>query len=243
MSYYELMAPEAYGRYNRKLMKIAGLKTAVYWSELLDIIVQVVRKKKFDAEGFFKIDRKYVEERTGLNIDDQLEIDSILENLKVLEHAPGENSKIKVMLSTMEQLIISDNIETMEISTKSTKLTQTQKRENKQAAIIISMKKLIQEKDLDLRLKYESWVESVYASGKGFLTKDKIQIFESMINEYTTDKQVKLLILQQAIMTGYTNPDWVIKAYEDTLHTSNKKTAQTLGTQRVSTAVNLDKKF
>ncbi|MBO7079745.1 MAG: hypothetical protein J6W64_08065 [Bacilli bacterium] len=83
MSYYELMASDSYGRYNRKLMKLAGLNTAVYWSEILDIIIHVVKKKKFDENGFFKIDRKYIEDRTGLEIEDQLDCDAILENLKV----------------------------------------------------------------------------------------------------------------------------------------------------------------
>lgn len=245
MSYYELMASDSYGRYNRKLMKLAGLNTAVYWSEILDIVIHVVKKKKFDENGFFKIDRKYIEDRTGLKIEDQLDCDAILENLKVLEHAPGETSKIKVMLSTMEQLIISDSNEISEISIKKTKLTKSQKAENKKNAVVLTMKKLIKEKDVDLRLKYEAWVDSVYASGKGFLTKEKIEIFENGINAFSSDKQVKLLILQQAIITGYTNPEWVIHAYETSTISNSKsnKSASTLGTQKVSTAVDTKKSF
>ena len=54
------------GRYNRKLVKLTNLNTAVYWSELLEIIEQVVRKKKFDDDGYFKLDRKYMEDQTGI---------------------------------------------------------------------------------------------------------------------------------------------------------------------------------
>lgn len=245
MSYFELMANDSYGRYNRKLMKLAGLKTAVYWSEILDIVIHVVKKKKFDVNGFFKIDRKYIEDRTGLEIEDQLECDDILENLNVLEHAPGENNRIKVSLSTMEQLIISDSVEIPEISSAKTRLSRSQKAENKKIAVISTMKKLIREKDVDLRLKYESWVDSVYASGKGFLTKDKIEIFENGINAFSSDKQVKLLVLQQAVLTGYTNPDWVIHAYETSAISNNKsiKSASTLGQQHVSVAVDTKKSF
>lgn len=241
MSYFELMASDSYGKYNRKLAKIAGLQTAVYWSEILDIVVQVVKKKKFDENGFFKLDRKYIEDRTGLNVDDQLYCDSVLENLQVLEHAPGETNKIKVMLSNMEHIIIDDNIEIPEITAKKTKLTKAQKAENKKNAVSFTMKKLLSETDVDLRVKYEAWVDSVYESGKGFLTKEKINIFESAINEYTKDKQIKLLVLQQAVLTGYTNPEWVINAYEKSI--PKPKTPNTLGQQRVSVAVNPNKSF
>ena len=45
MAYYDVLSPAAYGRFNRKLVKMTNLQTAVYWSEILDIITRVVKKQ------------------------------------------------------------------------------------------------------------------------------------------------------------------------------------------------------
>ena len=83
MAYVDVLSPSSYGRFNRKLAAIAGLPVAVYWSAILEVSTKVVKKKKYDEDGYFKLDRKYVEEITSIGLEDQLDCDAVLSNLKV----------------------------------------------------------------------------------------------------------------------------------------------------------------
>ena len=98
MAYVDLVSSDGYGRYNRKFARLVGITAAVYWSEILDISTKVVKKKKFDDEGYFKVDRKYIEERTALTVEEQLDCDSILTNIGVLEVQAAETNMIRVQL-------------------------------------------------------------------------------------------------------------------------------------------------
>lgn len=66
MAYVDLMSPEAYGQYNIKLATLTSLHVAVYFSYILKISDRVKTKARFDDEGFFRLDRKYVENKTTL---------------------------------------------------------------------------------------------------------------------------------------------------------------------------------
>ena len=48
-------------RLNKKLVKIVGFEVAAYWSELQSILKQVVKKQTMDEQGFFTLDREFVE--------------------------------------------------------------------------------------------------------------------------------------------------------------------------------------
>lgn len=236
MSYYEILAGDAYGRFNRKLARLTTLEVAVYWSEILDIIPHVVKKQTYDDKGFFKLDRQYIEDRTCIQLEDQLMYDSILENMQVIERDPGDSTRILVKLEVMAAILADDNIKKLDLPKNKTKVSRTQAAANKKAAILQTMKKCVSESDEELRNKYESWVDSVYAAGK-FLTKAKIQVFESAINTFTQDLKVKSDLLDLGIQTGWDNAEWIINKYKSPV-VSSKPAATVIGTpQKVATSV------
>lgn len=243
MAYIDILSPDAYGRYNRKLSRLTNLTVAVYWSEILDISTKVVKKKKYDEEGFFTIDRKYVEERTTISLNEQLDCDAILHNLGVLDVNELDVCKIRIKLAEMVQILADDHTQEVLAAKKKTKVNKTQAAANKTAGIIITMKKCLSESDPDLRSKYEEWIEAVYAA-KRFLTKAKIKIFEDAINAYSTDKQVKLGLIDAGILSGYDTPEWVINRYQSS-NRSVPNTVVHLPEQKVATAdtVNTDLPF
>jgi hypothetical protein len=59
-------------RLNKRLVKIAGFEVAAYWAELQSVLKQVVKKQTMDEQGFFLLDRSYVERETTLTISKQL---------------------------------------------------------------------------------------------------------------------------------------------------------------------------
>ena len=71
-------------RLNKKLVKIVGFEIAAYWSELQSILKQVVKKQTMDEQGFFTLDREFVERETTLTIAKQLKCEEKLVSLGVI---------------------------------------------------------------------------------------------------------------------------------------------------------------
>ena len=60
-----------YVSYNVRLAHILDLPTAVYVSELININRKAIEKEKLKGDGFFKLDRNYIELRTTLKKEEQ----------------------------------------------------------------------------------------------------------------------------------------------------------------------------
>lgn len=228
MAYYDVLSADSYGRFNRKLAKLTNLQTAVYWSEILDIITKVVKKKKFDDQGYFKLDRKYVEERTSINLDSQFECDSVLEKLAVLQRHEADPNLIKVELATMEQILITDDVKQLDLPKNIVKRTATQKVADKKAAILMMLKNHIKETDSELQTAYKNWIDVTY--DKGMCKTAQVQLFIDTINKFTADKNVKLKLINIAISLSYKVADWAINKYTADNHLA-------LGVQKTSTGV------
>lgn len=222
MPYINAISPDAYGQYNRTLAKQLGLPAAVYASEILDISAQVYKKGKFSADGFWKLDRKYLEDRTTLTPEQQEEVESILVALEILDKQ-GKN-QLRFRLDKLFNILSGDvTISEEQLSVLCEKKPKLTKKE----AILLSLKKCINEPDPDLHLAYENWLDVVYE--KGVCKKVQIESFINDINNYTTDKATKLAILKVATQAGYKVAEWCFTK------TRTGKTAATLPTQKIST--------
>lgn len=239
MAYVDILSPDAYGRFNRKLAKLTSLVVAVYWSEILDISNRVVKEQLFDDEGYFNVDRNYIRERTTVGVNEQMESDSVLENIGILEVNENNPDMIRVKLETAISILVDDDFKLNKTAKKRIGISKVQAAENKKAGIIANMKKCIREEDESLRSKYEAWVESVYAGGH-FLTKALVQTFEDRLNGYTSRRAIKADILDLACATGYNNFEWVLSRYEST---AKKNTASRLAEQKISNGVKTDINF
>lgn len=213
-TYVDLVAGDSYIQVNKKMIYLVGLVAATYWAAILNIIVKVKKKNAVDDNGYFTIDRQYIKDTTQILVEDQLDCDTILQTLGVLEINQQDSNKLGIKLKEYTEILINDNIKQLSCLKKVAKVTRAQKTQNKQGAIIFKMKTLIMEPDQELRLLYESWIDSVYAS-KRFLTKAKIQLFENKINEHAKSKEDKKKILEKAIQTGYTEADWLFNSYNN----------------------------
>ena len=82
----ELLASDNYVCYNRRLAEILGVKAAIYLSEILNINEKAFRKKAFDEDNYFDLDRDYFTKRTALTTDEQLEIEANLVKLQIISN-------------------------------------------------------------------------------------------------------------------------------------------------------------
>jgi hypothetical protein len=193
-------------RLNKKLIKVAGFEVAAYWAELQSILKQVVKKGTADEQGFFILDRDFMEWETTLTVNKQLKCDEKLLELGVMLKDPGNPNRISIAVNGMVAVI------TDEDTTKLKKTSSVKKDEKaaKIAGIKSTMKKAILETDLEVRAAYERWIDGMIDAANCRFTKAVVQTFEKTVTEYTTDKNLRLKIIEIATASSLRDATWAI---------------------------------
>jgi hypothetical protein len=206
--------------FNIKLAHIVGLKTALYWSVLVDALFQAKKKNKVSEDGYFVLDRKYVYAMTTLTTPEQKECEKILTSLGYLENGTKTNS-IRVDVGGIVKLITDDDEKQIEqIKNLVSKIVDVDKDAQKAEGISKNLKSRITETDLDIAEALYGWVDSLEGKANG----KTVEIFQAELNKYTRDKKVKLELIRRATVMGYRDISWVINAYEREVgKTSNSK--------------------
>jgi hypothetical protein len=193
-------------RLNKRLVKIAGFEVAAYWAELQSILKQVVKKQAADEQGFFILDRDYMERETTLTVNKQLKCDDKLISLGVMLKDEANPNRLAIAVNGMVAVI------TDEDTTKLKKSTAVKKDEKaaKIAGIKANMKKALLETDIELRSAYERWIDGMVDAANCRFTKAVVQLFEKTVTEYTTDKNTRLKIIEIATVNSYRDATWAI---------------------------------
>lgn len=193
-------------RLNKRLIKVAGFEVAAYWAELQSVLKQVVKKQAADEQGFFVLDRDYVERETTLTVAKQLKCDEKLMSMGVMLKDATNPNKIAIAVNGMVAVI------TDEDTTKIKKSSAVKKDEKaaKIAGIKTTMKKAILEPDPQVRAAYERWVEGMIDAANCRFTKAVVQLFEKTVTEHTPDKNLRLKIIEIATVNSYKDATWAI---------------------------------
>lgn len=100
---------------NQKAIKLFGLEAAAYFAVITQIVPRVMAKQTADEKGFFPIDRHYVEEQCGLDLEHQYHCDSILVKSGILCESAESRDRICVdlkryfsVLTEMDPKILDD---------------------------------------------------------------------------------------------------------------------------------------
>jgi hypothetical protein len=193
-------------RLNKKLIKIAGFEVAAYWAELQSVLKQVVKKQTADENGFFLLDRDYIERETTLSVTKQLKCEDALFNLGVLLRQQAYPNKIAIAVNGMVAVITDEDTTKL----KQTKAVKQDAKAAKIAGIKATMKKAILETDLEIRAAYERWIDGMIDAANCRFTKAVVQLFEKTVAEYTNDKATRLKIIEIATVNSYRDATWAI---------------------------------
>ena len=193
-------------RLNKKLIKIAGFEVAAYWAELQSILKQVVKKETANERGFFILDRDYMERETTLTVAKQLKCDEQLIKLGVMLKDPDNPNSIALAVNGVVAVITDEDTTKL----KKTGKTSADAKAAKIAGIKATMKKAILEDDLELRAAYERWIDGMIDAQNCKFTKAVVQLFEKTVTEYTTDKSLRLKIIEIATVNSYKDATWAI---------------------------------
>lgn len=191
---------------NKKLVKLAGFEVAAYWAELQSILKQVVKKQTMDEQGFFPLDRNYVERETTLTVSKQLKAEEALIKLGVLLRNPEDPNRIAIAVNGMVAVITDEDTTKLKKSGK----TSADEKAAKIAGIKSTMKRAIVETDPDVRLAYERWIDGMIDAANCRFTKAVVQVFEKTVADYTANKALRLKIIEIATINSYKDATWAI---------------------------------
>lgn len=223
---------------NKRLVKFVGFEVAAYWAELQSILKQVVKKQTADENGFFTLDRDYVERETTLTAAKQLKCEEKLIAMGVVMKDPDNANRLAISVTNMIEIISDED-------TKKLKKTSAAKKDERAAkieGIKTTMKKALLETDIDLRYAYERWIDGMIDAANCRFTKAVVQLFEKTVTEYTPDKAKRLKIIEIATINSYKDAEWAINRL------SNTRTARTTiplkpSEQKICTGVSNEIKF
>lgn len=204
---FELLATDMYVSYNVKLAKTLGLTSAIYLSELININRKAIEKNKI-KDGYFKINREYIEDRTTINKADQKDLDKLLSEVKAI--SIGENSDmLKVDMDVLTSLILGDQKIVAELPNSSKR-----GRPTKQEIIVRALKANIETNNPELKKAYEDWIDAVNAKN-GWMTKVHVLEGQKVIDTYTNkDLDMALEIVKIATLGGYRDMNWATAEFE-----------------------------
>lgn len=230
--YLDLVSSDSYNSYNIKIAHVFGLKTAVYWSEIINIARKAINKRKLDDDGYFKVDRKYIFNQTTLTEEDQYEIDKKLASVGVTGINPSSVDQIRLDIPLMVSLTTNDDLSLLtSISKKATIKSKKETQISKRSIIIQNIKNSIVESNDAVREALINWVDTMFAGTKGYLSKKQLEIFQTNLNTYAkADINLKLKIIEIAIVHSYRDCQWAINIYEKDRQAKPRTTNQVQAT-------------
>ena len=201
-------------RLNKRLIKLTNFEVAAYWAELQSILKQVVKKQTADEQGFFTLDRDYVERETTLTLTKQLKCDEKLVAMGVLVKDQDNPNRLSISVSNMIEIITDED--TKKLKKPSTKANKEEAKAAKVEGMKLNMKKALVEDDLELRRAYELWIDGMIDAANCRFTKAVVQLFEQTVTNYTPDKAKRLKIIEIATVNSYKDATWAISRLSNT---------------------------
>lgn len=242
----DLLSPANYIMVNRDAIKILGLNTAVYCSELLTIYKKVVTKKKFvNEENYFNVDRDYIQKQTSLTVDDQLKCDLNLAKINIIKIDEENPNVIYFDIEIFSSVLASEDIKLLDNVAKKVKVENPKGRKQADRQYTIQkIKDSIECRNPQVLFKLKEWVESVFEAGKG-MSKIQAKMFKDKLDDYCNgDLPKALAIIDIAIANSYIDCQWAINSYEkqnkvNTVNSStvNRYSFNNNNTQRKTTEV------
>lgn len=166
--YNSALSSESYVRANSRFIKMTNLPIAVYTELLCKILTAVEKKKTFNPEtGLFLVDRKYVEDCTGIIPDDQREYDKALNRLGIVSMIDEKNSnKISLDVKAYYDLLITaDESAETSILPKTYMQTRSEKSKNRTEGIKLGILAMFGELDEQSSKAIYNVIDVYYSKG------------------------------------------------------------------------------
>lgn len=214
----DLLNSSNYIMINRDAIRIFGLNTAVYCSELLNIYKKALDKEKFidPEEKIFKVDRRYVEKQTTLTLEDQIKCDLNLSKIGIINIANEDKDVMKFDIEKFASILSSEDVKLLDNVSKKVKVDSPKGVANaKRSRIILALKEAVVCKDYDIMIAIRDWIDAIMANPAKYMTKAQVELFTGHLLAYSNgDKSKALEIVHIATIHQYFDCQWAINTYE-----------------------------
>lgn len=201
--------------FNLRLAQAFGVEGAIYCSELINIYHKAIRKNRLIDGAFCKLDRNYIFKRTTITIQNQLEIDSSLMKVNVMEKHIDNPDCIRLDIKLLISIMASEEIgELKNVKKACGVLAKEEIKERKVTAITKALKNSLKSTNQRVREKLEGWIDSIMMRFNGAISKSVVQTFEEDLMKYTSDEEKQLNIIKIATTQSYKNCEYAISYYE-----------------------------
>lgn len=211
----DLLNSANYIMVNKDAIRIFGLNTAVYCSELLNIYKKAYLKNKMIEGSAFVVDRNYIAKQTSLSIEDQLKCDINLSKIQIIQVSKEDKDVIKFDVEKFASLLSSEDIKLLDKVSKKVNVNARGSKEAQRERIILNLKESIICNNFDLLTALRNWIDAIMSDPNKYLSKVQIELFKERLDEYAKDNNdLALAIVNQAIIHQYIDCQWAINAYE-----------------------------
>ena len=216
MSALAALSPANRGGFNLSLARALGsLEAAVYWDALSFVLWQVMKKGKYDPQGFFLLDRGYVEEKTTMTPEQQRKCDRLLVDAGYMLVDESNPDRLCVDSSGVLALIVDgDYIDTVD-KAKAAALKdrdaakKATKKEAKRLGMVSGLSAYVVEPDEDLKVAYKRWIEALVSGSR--INHVTVETFVSTIQAAKLDKQTTLYVIGKCAANFWKDAAYAIK--------------------------------
>lgn len=212
----DLLNSSNYIMVNRDAIRIFGLNTSVYCSELLNIYKKAVEKKKLYENNFFKVDRAYITKQTSLSIEDQIKCDLNLVKVNVIRVSTDDPDVIYFDIEAFASILSSEDVKLLDVVEKKVKTANPKgSKATQRERIIVNLKQSIQCKTYEVLVALRGWIDSVMSDPNKYLSVQQVAIFKDRIDDYCNGNlELALHIIKLATIHQYIDCQWAINTYE-----------------------------
>lgn len=218
-SYITALSTQSYVRANSRFIAVAGLNTAVYIEILCTILTSVDLKNKYDPEtGFWKLNRDFVRNRTGILPADQRFCDQALVKLGIIVVDPDDSDKIKVDTKRYLSYLVATEIPEELTVPEYMKRTRAENQQAKLATLIERYTDLFGYEDEESRSIIKKLVEVYYKMGytKKAQWEPIVPIVRSCVADYTALEELVNAIIASNYRSIPTAIDVFMKKHKPT---------------------------
>ena len=211
--------------FNIKVAQLVGLQGAVYLSELMAINEKAIRKNKIhcvDNLDFFKVDRKYITDRTTISTEDQYKLDNNLNKAGIIKICIENVDTVYIDINMLCVLLGGKVDESVISDIKATNKKKGLSKEEKAAMFKQQRLAEIKTTVVTLREAYADWIEaglSRYGASK--FSKSVVRNCEQQVEAFAQGNLNVALAIIKGNYQGYNTMQYSIDNYLATHSASN----------------------
>jgi hypothetical protein len=185
-------------------------------------VLKQVKLKGTVKNGFFKLDRKYMERETGIPRDRQYVCDSVLVESGIMMISDSDPDLLAVNLPNYAALImdgeydavienstkIKEKAEKAAAPKKARKVLTEEEKEAKRRGMISSLCNFVVEPDMDLHDAYCKWISALVGNSR--INSTTVKTFVSTIQKSGLSKAGQLFTIERATANCWVEATWVI---------------------------------